>query len=296
MIPLAHAHRESLSPDLAEKLARLRAHVGSLESVLLAFSGGVDSTLLAKVLREELGDSAVAVTASSVIHPQFESENAASLAAAIGIRHLIIKTDELSDEAFRANPPDRCYHCKRRLFGRLLTMAREMRLRHVADGANADDSGDFRPGLQAAAELDIYSPLREVGLAKEDIRSVSRALGLPTWDRPSDACLASRFPYGEPVTPAGISQVAHAEAFLHGLGMRQVRVRHHGNTARIEVPPECISSLAGADARKQIVARLKELGYAYVALDLQGYRTGSMNEVLDGRRRDRSQTDNRRHE
>ena len=274
------ANLESLSPPLAEKLDRVRALVRSLESLLVAFSGGVDSTLLAKLAHDELGSRAAAVTARSPTYPQFEFEEAVALGREIGIRHISIETDELSIGAFRNNPPDRCYHCKRELFGKLLAMAREMGLRHVADGANADDTSDFRPGLKAAAEMGIRSPLREAGLTKEDIRRISRAIGLPTWDKPSYACLASRFPYGERIAAESIERVAKAEEFLHGLGIRQVRVRHHGSTARIEVPPGQIAHLAQPERREVIVAHFKKLGYTYVTLDLQGYRTGSMNEVL----------------
>jgi len=272
---------DSVSDSLREKLKTLCAIVRSLDSLLIAFSGGVDSTFLARVAHDELAENAVAVTARSETYPQAEYAEAVRLANEIGIRHLSIETDELGIAEFKDNPPDRCYYCKRELFGSLLKIAEELGLKHVADGANADDSRDFRPGSRAASELDVRSPLKEAGFTKQDIRDASQAMGLDTWDKPAYACLSSRFPYGEPITAKAISSVGRAEDFRRNeRGLRQLRVRHHGDIARIEVPADRITELASDGTREKIVARFKELGYAYVTLDLQGFRTGSMNEVL----------------
>ena len=251
-----------------------------MESAVVAFSSGVDSTFLLRVAHEELGDRVVAATIRSHTFPKRELDEAATFCRAEGIRHEIMDSEELDIPGFAENPPDRCYHCKRELFSKLLAFARDNGLAAVLEGSNIDDDGDYRPGRRAIRELGVISPLHEVGLTKAEIRALSREMGLPTSDKPSFACLASRFPYGERITAAGLARVEKAEQWLldSGMELKQLRVRSHGDMARIEVPPGDIPRLAArAD---EIAAAFKEFGFAYVTLDLRGYRTGSMNEVL----------------
>lgn len=267
------------------KRERLCALLMEMDGVVIGYSGGCDSTLLAAVAREVLGDRALCVMASSATYPPSEETEALETAERIGVPITRIHTDELQDEAFAANSPERCYFCKRELFGRLSEIARERGCRWVADGSNTNDLDDYRPGNRAASEFGVRSPLREAGLTKREIRELARRMGLPTWDKPALACLASRIPYGTRIEPGILLRLDEAESFLKGLGFRQVRVRHHGDIARVEVEAEEIPRLAEAEIRRRVAEKFRELNYLYVALDLDGYRTGSLNAVLGVERR-----------
>ena len=251
-----------------------------MQSVLVAYSGGTDSTFLLKVASDVLGDKAIAVTASSETYTPGELQEAKKNADIIGVKHVVIRTNELDDPKFLSNPPDRCYYCKAELFTKLFVLAKEHDLNHVIDGSNCDDVKDFRPGMKAAAEFHVKSPLKEAGFTKEEIRALSKEMNLPTWDKPPLPCLSSRFPYGTEITREKVSRVASAEEFLATLGIRQLRVRDHENIARIEVPRADMPMFLDEKISKQITEKFKALGYTYVALDLQGYRMGSMNEPL----------------
>ncbi len=271
---------EALPPLVGEKLDWLRWEIHTFGSALIAFSGGVDSALVARIAHDELREKAVAVTASAWIYPKSELAMAEEVAAQIGIRHETLDVTPLLPQAIRENVPDRCYFCKRTLFGALIERADALGLDYLLDGSNADDTTDYRPGARAVAELGVRSPLKEAGLSKAEIRRISKHLKMTTWDHPAVACLASRFPYGTAVTEERAHLVDQAEDFLRSLGFGQVRVRSDGTTARIEVPADELDRLTRRDQRGQIVRRLKEIGFKYVSADLQGYRTGSMNETL----------------
>ena len=266
---------------LHEKKQNLENYLRALGSVTVAFSSGVDSTFLLKVAHDVLGEKAAAVTARSRSFPARELEEAKAFCEANGIEQIIVESDELSIEGFRRNPENRCYLCKRALFAKIQGIARERGFACVAEGSNMDDNGDYRPGLTAVAELGVKSPLREAKLTKADIRALSRELGLPTWDKPSFACLASRFVYGETITEEKLAMVDRAEQRLLDLGFRQVRVRIHGNIARIEIERSQFEKILEPETADQINRYFRELGFLYVTLDLGGYQMGSMNKTLD---------------
>lgn len=263
-----------------QKWDRLRELLREMKLAVLAYSGGVDSSLLLRAASEVMGPQLIAVTAVSDTYPQGELEAAQAFVRSLGVTHRIIHTQELDNEQFVQNPPERCFHCKTELFEKLSALASTEGIPFILDGSNTDDQNDYRPGRRAAEKYSVRSPLVEAGINKAEVRRLARALDLPQWDKPSLACLSSRIPYGARITREILDQVQQAENFLHGLGFRQVRVRHHGDTARIELDKNDFSRMLADDAADRIVASLKEMGYTYVSLDLAGYRTGSMNEGL----------------
>lgn len=263
-----------------EKHEALKNYLKNLKSVAVAFSGGVDSTFLLKTAHDVLGGNVIAVTARSLSFPKRELDEASAFAAANGIEHIVVDSEELQIEGFSHNPKNRCYLCKKELFTKIREIAREKGMESVAEASNIDDNGDYRPGLLAVAELGIKSPLRETGFTKAEIRIISKELGLPTWNKQSFACLSSRFPYGEDITPDRLRKIDEAEQFLLDLGFHQVRVRFHGNLARIETDEAGFQKMLQPDMREKITNRFLKIGFTYISLDLRGYRTGSMNETL----------------
>jgi len=265
---------------LQEKYELLKDIIEKKKSAAIAFSGGVDSTFLLRVAKEVLGDKLIAVTATSSTYPERELKEAIKYSEDIGVTHIIISSEELDIEGFASNPKNRCYYCKKELYSKINNIASANGVDYVFDGSNLDDTGDYRPGIQAAKELDVVSPLKEAGLTKNDIRDLSKELGLPTWNKPSFACLSSRFPYGNKITLPKLNMVDKAEQFLLDMGITQVRVRHHGEIARIEVEPSERENFFDIQVMNRIGNEFKKIGFTYVTLDLLGYRTGSMNEGL----------------
>lgn len=266
--------------QLHAKYNELLSLLKDLKSVAVAFSGGVDSTFLLHAAHEALGDQVIAVTARSLSFPQRELNEATKYAADVNIEHLIVDSEELDIDGFSSNPKNRCYLCKTELFTKIREIANEKGYHAVLEASNSDDNGDYRPGLIAVKELDIYSPLRKIGFTKAEIRELSKEQGLPTWNKPSFACLSSRFPYGESITPEKLQMIDKGEQYLLDLGIWQVRVRVHGNLARIETDEAGFATLFDQEIRSKVFDEFKRIGFTYVSLDLNGYRTGSMNETL----------------
>lgn len=263
-----------------EKIQQLNDILKSMESAAIGFSGGVDSTFLLKVARDVLGDHVHAITVVTELHPEIELKEAKRLASEMGVHHIVDHSIHLTDEKIFSNLPDRCYYCKREIFTRMKTWAEQNGVNTILDGSNVDDDTDYRPGMRALEELGIRSPLKEAGLTKKEIRLLSKQMGLSTWDKPALACLASRVPYGDRITPEKLKRIDHAENVLRNSGFKQSRVRDHGSVARIEVLPNDHSKFLDREVSTKIIQQFKALGYQYVALDLEGYRSGSMNEVF----------------
>jgi uncharacterized protein len=266
--------------ELDLKFQKLKDSLQDLGSVAIAYSGGVDSTFLLKVAADVLGNNVIAITAKSSTYPEREFKEAVKYIEGIGAKHIVIVSEELEIEGFAKNPVNRCYFCKKELFSKIRKVANDNDINAVLDGSNADDISDFRPGTNAAMELKVISPLKDAGFTKNDIRAMSKKLGVPTWNKPAFACLSSRFPYGNEITVEKLSMVERAEQFLMDLGFRQIRVRHHEDIARIEVNTEERDKFFDIKIMDKVANELKSIGFKYVTLDLLGYRTGSMNEIL----------------
>jgi len=266
---------------LEKKIKNLKNCIASLESAIVAFSGGVDSTLLLKLSSDILKDKVVAVTAKSLTFPQSELEDSKTLARELGVKQVIIETNELKNKKFSSNDRERCYWCKDELFELISNFAKKNNFKYILDGSNYEDTVDYRPGAKAVKKWRVLSPLKEAGLTKEEIRTASKELGLSTWDKPAAACLASRIPYGTKITEDLLQKISSAESALKKLGFRQVRVRHHGNIARIELPIHDMPKILDSKIKNSVIKSLKNLGYIYITLDIEGYTTGSMNKILE---------------
>ena len=273
-------NNEGISEELQKKVENLKQYIVGLGSLAIGFSGGVDSSLLVAVAHEVLGDRLIAVTGADASVPERELNEAVAFCKERGIRHIVCNVDPLKEEGYRNNSPDRCYFCKRGIFTEVRKIALENGIEYMAEGSNVDDIGDYRPGLRAAAELSVKSPLREAGLTKSEIRIISKVMGLPTWSKPAYACLASRFVYGEEITEEKLHMIDRAEQFLIEHGFFEERVRMHGNIARIEVPPEDIPRLAADEIREAVYDKFREIGFLFVTLDMKGYKSGNMNATL----------------
>lgn len=269
-----------MNKELLNKYEGLKEYLNALNSLAVAFSSGVDSTFLLYAAKEALGDRVVAITASSCSFPKRELNEAKDYCQRMGIRQFIIESEELEIEGFSSNPTNRCYICKRELFEKMQLVAKEQGIDCIAEGSNLDDNGDYRPGLIAVKELGILSPLRHMGFSKQEIRDLSEYFGLPTWNKQSFACLSSRFPYGETINEKKLKMVDRAEQLLLDMGFHQLRVRIHGDVARIELLPDEFDKIMEEETRKVVYSKFKEYGFSYVAIDLLGYRTGSMNEII----------------
>ena len=268
------------SRTVEQKMDTLRSIIGEMESLIVAYSGGTDSAFLAATASEILGNKALSGTAKAPSLAPAELRDAGALAEKLGLNHRVIETHEVERDDYAANNPDRCFFCKDELYTYLSDFAKDEEYAVIANGTNIDDLGDFRPGISAAKQYGVRSPMVEANLTKSEIRHLSEGMNLPTWDKPAQACLSSRIPYGTMVTVEALTQIAEAEEYLHSLGIRQLRVRHHDTVARIEVEPEDFLTLSSEEVRTEVVSKFREIGYSYVTLDLQGFRSGSLNEIL----------------